>query len=170
MRHPVRQADERAEAVHQSLDLVAGCDELRLHVLVHDDHGAVRTRHLAHRPEHGYRLRHVVDAFEGRHEVVVPVVVGVGRRHRVESHPVGDAFCLGVSTRALDGGVVQIEPVHRELRVCLRQRDRRPAAPLAGCPPGCRPPHVRYARPSRSDPHRAIQQWGPCLGRMKEEG
>ena len=115
--------EDAADRVEVVLDAVAG---ERL-----DDHPrAVGGERLAHVPGRADRIAHVVQAVEGRDEVVARRREAGGRRD-LEAHAVGDARRRGALARPLDRRRVVVEADEGRARERLRHEDGRRAVPAA---------------------------------------
>ena len=124
---------ERAEAVVEPLDHVAGGAERLADALVGHQHDAALDKKLAHPGQGRHRTPHVVNGLEGRRQIEAAGDVRAEAAYRMakvtRSHQPGRRR---VGTGRRDRRLVGVEAVDNGVRVGPSDGDAQPAGPATG--------------------------------------
>ena len=129
------QAVEHAEAVHKPLGVLIARGERVSDVFVHDDDRAALAGQRPHGSQCADRVRHIVDAFEREHEIVLRIRRDTRRIADLKCHAARDTHRLRVGCRELNRG-----PELREKCDSIQA-----ALTFAGIPPILRKGHTPAA-------------------------
>src|SRR4029453_7143402 len=97
--------------------------------LVGDEYATAVREQPPRGPEHVNRMRHVVQRLEDRYEVVAAGQLGIRGIPAVERYAVLHAASGEELLSSHDRGVIEVDPVDRDLGVGAGDRDTRPAHP-----------------------------------------